>query len=210
MGISRENRTAKRFPLETPVDLRVQGHNAASGVAVNISVGGLLLVPGGLLPVGSPCEVAITPPAGSGQGIVVAEGTVVRSGEGGTAIRFIRALGEMAMDVLAGSKAFQPGLPWLEYYLAYFQVGKGRAEFDCLRTFGVSQRTFRRVTTASFFICLACALLLVWLARDWIAGLPSWAKVTGALVYGAVWLLALQPLADLTVIKLLRKGRRGR
>lgn len=209
MGIARDNRTGKRVPLQTPVDLRIQGRSAASGRAVNISMGGLLLIPGGLLPVGSACEVAISMPAGSGRGVVVAEGTVVRSGETGTAIRFIRALGEMALHVLAGSSGLRPGLTWLDYYLAYFQVGQGQAGIDCRQTFGISHRTFRRVTAVSFFGCIACALLVAWLFRSWAAGLSAWAKVAGALVYGVAWLLALQPAVDLAVIWLLRRSGRG-
>jgi hypothetical protein len=206
---TRDNRTAKRVPLQTPVDLRIRGRSAASGRAVNISMGGLLLAPGGLLPVGSACEVAISLPAGSGRGVVVAEGTVLRSGEDGTAIRFMRDLGEMALDVLVGPSGLRPGQSWLDYYLAYFQVGQGRAGIDCRQTFGVSRRTFRRVSAVSFFVCIACALLVAWLCRSWIAGLPAWAQVGGALVYGVAWLLALQPAVDLAVIWLLRRSRRG-
>jgi hypothetical protein len=209
MGISRDNRTAKRFRLNTRVDLRLRGATAGSGEAVNISLGGLLLVPGGILPVGSRCELAIALPAGSGQGVVVAEGMVVRSGEFGTAFRFVQGLGEMTLDVLAGAPVFRPGLDLPDYVLAYFKVGAGMAEFECLRTFGIGRRTFRRITTVSFFICLACALLVAWLGRFWIAGLPDWAKITGALAYGAAWLFVLHPAADLAVIWWWRgRGRR--
>jgi hypothetical protein len=207
MGITRDNRTAKRIPLATGVDLRVQGRSEASGRSVNLSMGGLFLTPGGLLPVGSACEVAIALPAGSGRGIVVAEGTVVRSGNAGTAIRFMRSLGEKAFGVLAGSPPHRPDLSWLDRYQAYFRAGQGKAGVDFLETFGVSRRTFLRVSAVTFILCIACALLVAWLSRAWIVLLPAWAQVVGALVYGMAWLLVLQPAVDLAVIRLLHRGR---
>lgn len=210
MGFSTDNRIAKRYRLRTRVDLRTPGCSAAVGEVVNISMGGLFLMPGGLLPVGSRCELAIALPAGNGKGIVETEGTVVRNEECGTAVRFIRGLGEMTLDILAGSPDFKSGISFPDYIRAYFKVGQGMAEFECLRTFGISRRTFHRITMATFPLCLMCALLLAWLGRHWIADLHDWARVAGALTYGAIWLLVVHPAVDLVVIRLWRHGRRGR
>lgn len=203
-----ESRTAKRIPVGNPVNVMVKGKVILAAIAVNISMGGLYLDAAGVLPVGSPCEVAIFLPEGSGSESFVAQGRVVRAGDNGTAIQFAKMLGDQTLDVIAspGSPSWAASLA--RSYANYFKVSQSRIGYDSERLFGVTAKVFRSVSTTTFIACIPAAILPVWAFRASIpAAIPDWAKIVAAFAYGAIWLLVLQPFIDLGVLSLIRRMR---
>ena len=85
-------RAFSRRPIGTGAQVQVKGPETFSAEAINISMGGLLLSPAPSLPAGVPCVLSLAfGPAGNG---VELKGTVARSDERGTAIRFSKTLEE--------------------------------------------------------------------------------------------------------------------
>lgn len=199
-----EPRAARRIPAENRVNLFVHGKLIATAVAINISLGGLYLKASTPLPVGSSCEVAISLPKGNGAESVMAQGRVVRTGEVGTAIQFAQMLGEKTLDVIVKPSSPMVGSTLLNSYLNYFKVSQSSNSEDCERVFGVSQHTFKTISTASFLTSIPAAILPVWLLRDSIPAIPDWAKIIACFFYAAFWLLVLQPFIDLGMISALR------
>lgn len=199
-----ESRTAKRIPLGTPVKVLVKGKVILAAIAVNISMGGIYLNAAQALPVGSQCEIAIGLPEGSGAESFLTLGRVVRTGEDGTAIQFAKMLGDQTLDVLARPANTSWGASVVNAYMNYFRVSQSRIGFDSERVFGITAKTFRTVSTVSFITCIPAAILPVWALRAYIPNIPDWAKIIAAFAYGAVWLLVLQPLVDLTIFRALK------
>ncbi|BDU71762.1 PilZ domain-containing protein [Mesoterricola silvestris] len=200
-----ESRTAKRIPLGAPVKVLVKGKVILAAIAVNISMGGILLNAAEPLPVGSQCEVSIGLRGGSGADSFQTLGRVVRSGENGTAIQFAKMLGDQTLEVLAQPASESWGSSLVHAYVNYFRVSQSRIGFDSERVFGVTARTFRTVSTISFITCIPAAVLPVWALRAYIPNnIPDWGKILAAFAYGAIWLLVLQPLVDLTIFRTLR------
>lgn len=203
-----ESRTARRIPVGNPVNVMVRGKVILAAIAVNISMGGVYLNAAGVLPVGSPCEVAIFLPEGSGSESFVAQGRVVRAGESGTAIQFAKMLGDQTLDVIAAPGTPSWGASLVRSYVNYFKVSQSRIGYDSERLFGVPPKIFRSVSTTSFITCIPAAILPVWAFRASIpAAIPDWAKIVAAFAYGAIWLLVLQPFIDLGVLSIIRRRR---
>lgn len=198
-----ESRTAKRIPVANRVTVIVKGKVMLAAIAVNISMGGLLLNASEPLPVGSQCEVAIALPEGDGAESFIAQGRIVRAGSNSIAIQFAKMLGDQTLSVItAPSASFGGSL--FRSYVNYFKVSQSRIGYDCERIFGVTSKTFRTISTTSFIACIPAAILPVWALRAYIPAVPDWAKIIAAFIYGAIWLLVLQPFIDLAIFKLIK------
>lgn len=205
MSPSIEQRTSERVPTKNRVKILAQGKMVAYTLAVNLSLGGVLVADAPPLPLGSRCELALfTSDNGHGRGIL-AEGTVVRSDAQGTAIQFLQALPPESFRVLARQAATNTGRSILNAYRDYFRVGQSEGLADCEKLLGVSKRTYRTVFITTFSTCIPMAILPVWLLRESIPAAPAWAKIAAAFAYGAVWLLLIQPTLDLTTFRILRQ-----
>ncbi|MDP1831452.1 MAG: sugar transferase [Geothrix sp.] len=86
-------RAFDRVPLGAPAHLVTGDLPSWEVHPTNISLGGILLKPGPSLPVGSVCELAISP-GSHGVDQVATEGVVIRTDQQGTALRFSRPLEE--------------------------------------------------------------------------------------------------------------------
>ncbi|WP_306601924.1 PilZ domain-containing protein [Geothrix sp. 21YS21S-2] len=204
-----ESRTAKRIPVENRVTVMVKGKAILAAIAVNISMGGLLLTAAEPLPVGSQCEVAIALPEGDGAESFVTQGRVVRAGEKIIAIQFARMLGDQTIGVITAPSTESLGGSLVRAYVNYFKVSQSRIGYDCERLFGVTSKTFRTISTTSFIACIPAAIVPVWALRAFIPAVPDWAKIIAAFVYGAIWLLVLQPFIDLGIFKLIQQRSRS-
>jgi len=87
---------------------------------------------------------------------------------------------------------------------AYFRVSRGDPGWDCEQVFGIPTRIFRRLSIATLLTSLPVAGMLLWLLRGQVHLLPDWLKVLACFGYGVAWLMVVQPLADLALIRLLR------
>lgn len=201
---STEARAARRIAAGNRVNILVQGRVILAAIAVNISMGGLYLSASAPLPVGSPCEVAIFLPEGSGSEKFLAQGSVVRTAADGMAIQFAKMLGDQTLEVIANPPSPSAWTSLAHAYVSYFKVSQSNIGYDCERVFGITRRTFRAISTTSFLTSIPAAILPVWLLRASIPAIPDWAKIIACFAYGAFWLLLLQPLFDLAVIKLVR------
>ncbi len=205
MSPSIEQRTSERIPARNRVKILVQGRMVAYTMAINLSLGGVLVAAAPPLPLGSRCELALfTAQNGQGRGILT-EGTVVRSDSQGTAIQFLQALPPESFRVLARQTAMNTTRSILNAYRDYFRVGQSEGLADCEKLLGVSKRTYRTVFITTFSTCIPMAILPVWLLRESIPAAPVWAKIAAAFAYGAVWLLLVQPTIDLTAFRVLRQ-----
>jgi len=201
---TRDSRTAERIPVENRVNLMVKGRVILAAIAVNISMGGLYVDAAAALPVGSPCEVAIFLPDGSGSDSFVAQGKIVRSGESGTAIQFTRMLGDKTLDAISKPVSTFATDTLAHAYMSYFKVSQSKTGADCEKAFGISRQTFKKITTTTFAGSIPVAVLPVWLLRAHIPAIPDWSKIAICFIYGAFWLLVLQPGVDLALFKALR------
>lgn len=199
-----EARAARRIPVNNRVNLMVHGRIILAAGAANISPGGVFVNAVSALPIGSPCDVAIFIPAGEGSETFTTTGRVVRTGVNGLAIQFSRMLGERTLDVLAESAGHARGASLLNAYLSYFRVSQDTVGYECERIFGIRRETFRTISTTTFLISIPTAILPVWFLNPYIPPVPNWTKILGCFVYAALWLLVLQPILDLLVIKALK------
>jgi len=199
-----ESRTAKRIPVANRVTVMVKGRVMLAAIAVNISMGGLLLSAAEPLPVGSQCEVAIALPESNGAESFIAQGRIVRAGSNSIAIQFAKMLGDQTLSVITAPATETLGGSLVRSYLNYFKVSQSRIGYDCERVFGVTSKTFRMISTTSFIACIPAAILPVWALRAYIPAVPDWAKIIAAFIYGAIWLLVLQPFIDLAIFKLIK------
>lgn len=204
MGSPAEKRASERVPFQSRVKVMNKGRLVAYTLAINLSMGGILLHAGQMLPVGSRCEVSIFPSETKGQGLVLAEGTVVRSDTAGTAIQFASTLATESFRSLIMQDDMNPAGSLLKAYRAHFKVGQSEDLADCEKLLGVSKRTYRTVFWTSFTSCIPLATLPVWLLRESIPAIPIWSKILLSFLYGAVWLLIIQPSIDLTAFRFLR------
>jgi len=197
-----EHRIYDRLPSQNKVKIKGPGRLALYAIAINLSLGGVLLnaTPG--LPVGSQCQVALSD--GSAQP-VLAQGTVVRSDTQGTAIRFASVLPSDQLQDLVAHGRPDPSL--LDAYRSYFQVGRNEDNAGCERLLGVTPTTFRRVFYTTFSASLPAAVLPVWFMRAAIQPFPLAAKVVACFLYGALWYFLLQPTLDVAILRLLRKSK---
>jgi len=206
MTSSGHARATRRIPIGNWVNVLFRGQVVLAALALNISTGGLALYAADPLPLGSPCEVAIFLHNGEDSERYVTRGTVVRNGEQGLAIKFARSLDSKALAVITKSALPPVKTLWFQSYRGYFRVSQSRSEGECQRTFGITKRRFHVLTTASFIGCIPASLLPVWLLREHLPAAPYLIKIGLSFLYGAFWLLLLQPLVDLALIRLLRRG----
>ncbi len=200
-----EQRTSERIPTRNRVKVIAQGKLVAYSLAVNLSLGGVLLDAAPVLPVGSRCELALfTSGTHAARGILTA-GTVVRSDAQGTAIQFLETLAPGNFQALARQSEMSRLRSIFNAYGAYYRVGQSDRYADCERLLGVSKRTYRTVFLTSFSACIPLAILPVWLLKDSLPPAPVWAKISAAFLYGATWLLLIQPTIDLTAFRFLRQ-----
>lgn len=203
MASTIESRTAERIPVRNRVDVLVRGRVILVATAVNISLGGLLLAAAPSLTAGSVCDVAIHS-EGSGGESFLASGRVVRTGDNGTAIQFSRMLGEKTLDAIARPEPVTVAGNLLKAYVSYFKVSQSSIGYECERVFGISRRTFKTITTSTFVASIPAAILPVWALRGFIPDMPNWVKIVMCFVYGGAWLLMLQPIIDLGIIRWVR------
>lgn len=201
MGKGSDARVAERIPVKNRVNLMVKGRVILAAIAVNISMGGLYVDAAATLPVGSPCEVAIFLPNGGAGESFMAQGHIVRSGETGTAIQFNRMLADKTLDVIVHPPGAFATDTLVHAYQSYFKVSQSRTPEDCERAFGIDRRTFKTITTSTFLTSIPAAVLPVWAFRAYIPPIPDWAKIAACFVYGALWLLVLQPGVDLALFR---------
>jgi hypothetical protein len=176
-------------------------------LAINISMGGLLLGAAPSLPVGSACRVSISL---SGNGIgrqVSARGTVIRSDDTGTAIRFERAFDEALCAKIVSRQSAGLGRSLLSAYLTYFAVSQAKDHAGCETLLGVSKSTFRHVFLTTFSSCIVLAVVPVWLLRHDLLPMANWIKVSISFFYALLWIALLQPMTDLIVLKYLKNKK---
>jgi hypothetical protein len=205
MSGSRNQRTFQRIPFSKKVKVASMGRMATYAMAINIGMGGVMLQSAAPLPAGSQCQVAIPISPGEGGKYMMAEGIVVRSDSGGSAIKFLRTIDPSSFDTLFRRTASGSHSLILASYLAYFQVARNQNLADCDKLLGVSKRTYRTTFFISFISCLSLAILSVWLYKSSIPVFPDWVKVTLSFCYGTIWLALIQPAIDLTVFHFLKQ-----
>jgi hypothetical protein len=108
MATPPEKRQFRRVPISYQVKLVSEDQIIAYSSAIDLSMSGIMVGGGELLPEGSDCGVAILMADGLAGWRVVARGTVVRSDERGMAISFSKALdpdSEEALRVLIRSQS---------------------------------------------------------------------------------------------------------
>jgi len=203
MSGSKDSRTAERIPVANGVKVMVKGRVILAAIAVNISMGGMFINAAAALPVGSPCEVAISLPDGSAGESFLTQGRIVRSGDAGTAIQFASILGDKTLDVIVKPSTF-PVDSLVHSLASYYKVSQSRSGAVCEKAFGIPRQTFKLITTATFGASLPAAILPVWLLRGHVLPVPDWAKVLASFIYVALWLFLLQPLMDLALIRVAR------
>lgn len=206
MSSATDLRASERIPIGHRVKVVPKGRSAALAIAVNISLGGMLLGAAPALPVGTSCDVSILMPGALGQAIKTT-GTVVRSDAHGTAIRFAQALQPEVVQTVAHTQGSWRTMPLVRAYVDYFQVSHSEDQTDCEALLGVSKGMLRTVFLTTFSISIPTAILPVWLYRAAIPDIPSWEKVAISFAYGAVWLGIIQPTMDVIVLKILRSRR---
>jgi hypothetical protein len=207
MSPGAEQRSSERIPIGHRVKVVPKGRSAALALAVNISLGGMLLGAAPVLPVGTNCQVSIlVPGADLGQSITTLA-TVVRSDAHGTALRFAEDLRPEIVQNVALLQGSWRNLPGIRAYMDYFQVSRSQDGTDCEALLGVGKGTLRNVFLSTYSICIPAAILPVWLYRAAIPGLPSWEKIALSFAYGAVWLGLIQPTLDVLILRMMRTLR---
>lgn len=209
MSSPQDLRAHERIPLSHEVKVSSTGRFSARALATNISLGGILLAAPGTLPVGSSCEVAIQIPGSTGLDPIKATGRIVRSDDHGTAVQFSRTLEPETLQALTKAPGAWSRIPALKAYSDYFRVSRSENYEDCETLLGVSKQTFRSVFLTTFFTCILAALVPVWLLRHSLLGLPIWSRILGSFIYGAFWLGAIQPTADILAFRYLRNRARA-
>jgi len=203
MNTLKDLREYERIPIANQVQVRSNGRMATYALAINISMGGLLLGAAPPMPVGSPCEVAISLATNGGKS-VVAKGIVVRSGEKETAVRFLNTMDKSMYDMVVAPGPAGMGRSILNSYVNYFKVSQDKNYTGCEKLFGVSKTTFKNVILATFTGCIAVAILPVWLFHHLLPPGFNILKVILSFGYGLLWLAILQPIIDLTIFKIIR------
>ncbi|HJV23980.1 MAG TPA: PilZ domain-containing protein [Holophagaceae bacterium] len=205
MSSPNDLRSSERIPISTRVKMVSKGKVIAYAIGLNISMGGVLVHATQTLPVGSTCQLAIYQSGAEAGRRVMAEGTVIRAGEGQMAIRFAQPLAQESYQAFAQSTAAPARPSILQAYRNYFRVSFDQNLAECENLLGVSKKTFRTVFYTTFSTCIPMAILPVWLLRASIPAAPNLLKIALCFAYAAVWLMILQPAMDMTVFHFLRK-----
>ena len=198
MRHAEEHRSSARISIGNLVRLSSNGRVIATVVAMNLSLGGILLKAQSPLPVGSPIEVSVLSSEGGAESLH-AMGKVIRSGTAGTAVQFSTALAPASLEaVVAPATSTLVGA-----YRAYFEASQSLDKCEAL--LGVTEAQFRKVFYATFSGSLVTSVLSVWLLRASIPPYPNAVKIILAFIYGAAWLLLLQPALDIAIFRRMRK-----
>ena len=205
-----DHREFKRIAIDNRVQVRADGRAQAQALAVNVSMGGLLLAPGAPLQVGRPCELAISLSNGHEGFAVVAKGVVVRSGERETAFQFLNALDRSLYEKVVARHPAGLGQALADAYVHYFTVSRDEHHPGAERWFGVTGRTFRKVILATFCASLALAAGLAWLSRPLFPPGLDVLKIVLSYGFGWAWVGALLPPVDLAILGLLKMSREKR
>lgn len=203
MNRPHEMRASERVPSQAQVRVVGKGRRVILAVAINISLGGILLHATPPLPVGSTCEVVIL--GGAGQsGTVRAEGTVVRSSEAGSAVKFATPLPADAYSALAQATGEGMLTSITRAYRDYFRVARSRRLHGCEQILGVTKRQFRAIFATTFTLSIPAAVIPVWAYRATIPPVADGVKILAAFAYASLWFLLLQPTFDLLAIRMVR------
>lgn len=202
MNAREELRASVRVPVSNHVKVVNKGRSAMYALAVNLSMGGLLLSASPAMAVGSPCRLHILPNGATGPKIVV-EGTVVRNDAHGVAVKFNAPLAESTYERFAAQSPAE-ARTLLGSYRTYFQVSQDRDHQGAESSFGVDPRTFRRVVLTTFCTCVPVAIAPVLFLKGSLPDLPNWAKITGSFAYAGAWIGLIHPTIDLSIFRFLR------
>jgi hypothetical protein len=198
-------RASERIPVSSRVKMVSKGRIIAYAVAVNISLGGVLLNATPTLPVGSTCQLAIYQGGDEGGKRVMTEGTVVRAEDGTMAIRFAQPIAQESYEAFMRQAGAHQKFSLIQSYRNYFKVSLDQNLSECETLLGVSKSTFRTVFFTTFSTCIPLAILPVWLARESIPAAPNLVKIVASFAYGGVWLMVIQPAMDMTAFHFIRK-----
>ncbi|MBI3132247.1 MAG: PilZ domain-containing protein [Acidobacteria bacterium] len=203
MSRSHELRASERIPTSAQVRVVGKGRKVILAVAINFSLGGILLHATPPLPVGSTCEVVIL--SGSGpEGTLRAEGTVIRGDGAGSVVKFASPLPSTAYSVLSMDANQGMFSSLIKSYRDYFQVSRSPILEGCEELLGVTKSQFRNVFYTTFSASIPIAVVPVWIFRESLQIGPNWARIVAAFAYGALWFLLLQPTLDILTLRRLR------
>lgn len=203
-------RASKRIHIASPVEVATADREAQQcAVAVNVSLGGLLLSPTPPLAVGSPCRLAFHPSGEEDGKDILVEGTVVRKGPQGAAIRFARQLDHRTFEAVAKQSGPTAGGSLLRHYRDYFRVSQQKDHAAAERLLHVSPQRFRSICLTTLLVSIPVAALPVWALRDSITTVPNWLKVSLSFVYAGAWLFIVQPSIDLLIFRFRNDKRKA-
>lgn len=204
MNTHADLRASERVPISTGVQVESKGRKAIHALAINISMGGLLLAAAPPLPVGSPCRVAIESTSAEAGKQIVLEGTVVRADAKGTAVKFATPLEQGTYEALARPIFASGQTSLFGLYSAYFKVSQNKNYENCEQLLGVSPSTFRKVFLSTFCACIPLAIAPVVIFKGDFVAAPAWLKIAASFGYAGVWFAVIQPSLDLTVLRFLK------
>ena len=203
MSRSHELRASERIPTSAQVRVVGKGRKVIMAVAINISLGGILLHATPPLPVGSTCEVVIL--SGSGpEGTLRAEGTVIRGNGAGSVVKFAAPLPAAAYSILSTDANQGMFSNLIKSYRDYFRVSRSPVLEGCEELLGVTKSQFRNVFYTTFSASIPMAVLPVWIYRASLQIGPNWVRIVAAFAYAALWFLLLQPSLDILALRRLR------
>lgn len=204
MTTHQELRASARVPISAKVKVEGRGRVSSYALAINLSMGGLLLSAAPSLPIGSSCRLAIQPGGNTSGGEISVDGTVIRNDGQGMAIKFTSELDRTLYEELAHQRAQVAQRSLTDSYKSYFKVSQDKTHQDAQREFGVSPSTFRSVCLSTFCTCIPVAIAPVLIFKGAIPPSPNWVKVAACFGYAGVWMGVIQPTLDLAVFRLLR------
>lgn len=207
MSGSNEMRAFERFPIGNPVRVQTRDRRALYSMAINLSLGGILLAAAPVMAIGSPCEVAIMDPSGTTGATIVAQGRVVRSTPGATAIQFADTLAVETLERIVHPPAGMAIRNLAQDYVNYMRAGQTDSDAECMRLMGVERSLYRKVVGATFGAAIPVSILPVWLFRASIPPAPNWEKIALAFLYAVAWMAVIHPLVDIFIIRHLRKPK---
>lgn len=207
MSNSVDSRAFDRFPFSKQVQLMARGMSIPQALAINISLGGLLLGSALALPVGSRCKVSILQAGDTNPQKILVDGTVVRSDAHGTAVQFTSRLDTSLLAAITKQAYTQGGSALVNAYLNYFKVSQNKEYKGSQQLLGVSPTVFRKVFIVSFATCATLAVIPVWIIKDSLYWIPNWIKIVLSFGYVAIWFAIIQPMADLTVFRFMKNGQ---
>jgi hypothetical protein len=202
MNKSTDLRATKRIPVRNRIRVLAHGRMIAYALAINLSMGGVLLKAMPPVPVGSVCDLAFLAPNGT-SGVV--SGMVVRSDSASTALQFFNTLEADKFEALITSPTLSLAQSVFVAYKSYFQASQSKHDADYQSLLGITREEFKKIFSTTFALSILAALLSVWAFRSLLSPFSNLTKIIGSFGYVAVWLMAIQPTLDLAVIRVVRK-----